>query len=61
MNIAEATVHRPGYAAYITQEGNIQGNTVLAEIGNGTMNVAFMQNGKPLSGKIYTEQFGVYK
>ena len=61
VNIADATVHPQGYAAYITQEGNIQGNTVLADIGNGTMNVAFMQNGKPLSGKIYTEQFGVYQ
>lgn len=59
--IADASIHPQGYAAFINYDGDIRGNTVLADIGNGTMNVAFMQNGKPLAGKIFTEQFGVYQ
>ena len=59
--IADASIHPQGYAAFINYDGDIRGNTVLADIGNGTMNVAFMQNRKPLAGKIFTEQFGVYQ
>ena len=59
--IADASIHPQGYAAFINYDGDTRGNTVLADIGNGTMNVAFMQNRKPLAGKIFTEQFGVYQ
>lgn len=52
--IADASIHPQGYAAFINYDGDIRGNTVLVDIGNGTMNVAFMQNGKPLAGKIFT-------
>lgn len=58
---ADASIHPQGFAAFINYGGGTDGNTVLADIGNGTMNVAFMQNGKPLAGKIFTEQFGVYQ
>ena len=61
VKIADVTIHPQGYAAFINYDGDTKGNTVLADIGNGTMNVAFMQNGKPLAGKIFTEQFGVYQ
>ena len=57
--IADASIHPQGYAAFINYDGDARGNTVLADIGNGTMKVAFMQNGKLLAGKIFTEQFGV--
>ncbi len=56
MVIADASIHPQGYAAFINYDGDIRGSTVLADIGNGTMSVAFMQNGKPLAGKIFTEQ-----
>ena len=39
--IADASIHPQGYAAFINYDGDIRGNTVLADIGNGTMNVAF--------------------
>ena len=61
IRIADVSIHPQGYAAFINYDGDTRGNTVLADIGNGTMNVAFMQNGKPLAGKIFTEQFGVYQ
>ena len=61
VKIADVSIHPQGYAAFINYDGDTKGNTVLADIGNGTMNVAFMQNGKPLAGKIFTEQFGVYQ
>lgn len=40
--ITDASIHPQGYAAFINYDGGIRGNTVLADIGNGTMNVAFM-------------------
>ena len=61
IRITDVSIHPQGYAAFINYDGDTRGNTVLADIGNGTMNVAFMQNGKPLAGKIFTEQFGVYQ
>ncbi len=33
----------------------------MADIGNGTMNVLYMVDGKPLSGKTFTEKFGTYQ
>ena len=40
--IVDASIHPQGYAAFINYDGDIRGNIVLADIGNGTMNVAFM-------------------
>lgn len=37
------------------------GINLIADIGNGTMNVLYMINGKPQSGKMFTEKFGTYQ
>ena len=34
---------------------------MIADIGKGTMNVLYIVNGNPLSGKMYTEKFGTYQ
>ena len=34
---------------------------MVADIGNGTMNVLYIVDGKPLSGKMFTEKFGTYQ
>ena len=34
---------------------------LLADIGNGTMNTLYLVNGKPQSGKMFTEKFGAYQ
>ena len=39
----------------------MKGVNVIADIGNGTMNVLYMVNGRPQSGKMYTEKFGTYQ
>ena len=39
----------------------MKGVNLVADIGNGTMNVLYMVNGRPQSGKIYTEKFGTYQ
>ena len=39
----------------------VTGINLVADIGNGTMNVLYMINGKPQSGKMFTEKFGTYQ
>jgi len=34
---------------------------MVADIGNGTMNVLYMIDGRPQSGKMFTEKFGTYQ
>lgn len=34
---------------------------MVADIGNGTMNTLYLVNGKPQSGKMFTEKFGTYQ
>lgn len=34
---------------------------LVADIGNGTMNTLYLVNGKPQSGKMFTEKFGTYQ
>ena len=34
---------------------------LLTDIGNGTMNTLYLVNGKPQSGKMFTEKFGTYQ
>ena len=40
---------------------SMKGVNLVADIGNGTMNVLYMVNGRPQSGKMYTEKFGTYQ
>ena len=39
----------------------MNGVNIVADIGNGTMNVLYMINGRPQAGKMYTEKFGTYQ
>ena len=34
---------------------------MLCDIGNGTMNIMYINNGRPISGKCYTEKFGTHQ
>jgi len=47
-----------GYAAVFDRAASMRGQTVLCDIGNGTMNILFMKDGKPNPQKVYTEKFG---
>ena len=47
-----------GFAAIQDRLSSLKGMTVLCDIGNGTMNVLFLKDGRPDPLKAYTEKFG---
>lgn len=50
-----------GFIAIASDLLNMQGLNMLADIGNGTMNVMLINNGKPVEGGFFTEQFGTWQ
>ena len=58
VRIAGVTVFPQGFAAIHDKTSTMSGMTVLCDIGNGTMNVLFMKDGKPNPLKVYTEKLG---
>ena len=48
-----------GYAAVVEKLRDMSGVNMLADIGNGTVNVMYINNRKPISTQSYTEKMGV--
>ena len=48
-----------GYPAILPMLGELKGTNLLADIGNGTMNVLYIQGKKPVESRSWTEKFGV--
>ena len=48
-----------GYPAIVNRLGEFKGTNLLADIGNGTMNVLYLANRKPVESKCWTEKLGV--
>ena len=61
ITIAGAEIFPQGFAAIAPDLRNMQGLNMLADIGNGTMNVMLINNGKPVEGGFFTEQFGTWQ
>ena len=61
IRIVGAKVYPQGYAAIAEIASTMTGLNLVADIGNGTMNVLFINDGRPLSGKMFTEKFGTYQ
>ena len=61
IRIVGVSVYPQGYAAVAVLKGQMNGVNLVADIGNGTMNVLYLINGKPQSGQMFTEKFGVYQ
>lgn len=59
--VEDARIYPQGYAAIAEFATAMKGVNMVADIGNGTMNVLYMIQGKPQSGKMYTEKFGTYQ
>ena len=58
IRISGVNVFPQGFAAIQDTAAAMKGMTVLCDIGNGTMNVLFMKEGKPDPLKLYTEKLG---
>ena len=61
VSIVGAKVYPQGYAAIAEIASTMTGLNLVADIGNGTMNVLFINDGRPVSSKMYTEKFGTYQ
>ncbi len=56
IKIVGCTVLPQGYPAIIENTSMLSGVNMLADIGNGTMNVMYINNKKPIEEKSYTEK-----
>ena len=61
INTVGARIYPQGYAAIAEIAAKMKGVNMVADIGNGTMNVLYMIDGRPQSGRMYTEKFGTYQ
>ena len=61
VRISGVKIYPQGYAAVAEFVSTMKGLSVVADIGNGTMNTLFLTNGRPMSSKMYTEKFGTYQ
>ncbi|MBO5569507.1 MAG: ParM/StbA family protein [Clostridia bacterium] len=61
IRIIGAEVFPQGFAAVASKLADFKGTYMLCDIGNGTMNIMSISNGKPNPQKCYTEKFGVYQ
>lgn len=49
----------PQGLAAMASMGKIEGDFVIVDIGNGTMDLALFQNGQPIESSLITEEYGV--
>lgn len=61
IRICDVKIYPQGYSAVVPIKFTLKGLSMVADIGNGTMNTLYLVNGKPQSGKMFTEKFGTYQ
>lgn len=54
-----ADIFPQGFSAIAMRLGEFTGTNMLADIGNGTMNIMYINERRPLEKKCFTEKFGV--
>lgn len=59
IHIAGCSIYPQGYAAVIDKLSDMNGVNMLADIGNGTVNIMYINNRKPVESKCWTEKLGV--
>ena len=52
-------VYPQGYAAIVQQLADFEGEHLLADIGNGTMNLLYLTDSQPQESRCWTEKIGV--
>ena len=53
------SLYPQGYPAIVNHLGDLKGTNLLADIGNGTMNILYINNKKAQESRCWTEKFGV--
>jgi plasmid segregation protein ParM len=53
------SLYPQGYPAIVNRLSDFRGTNLLADIGNGTMNLMYINNKKPIESRCWTEKFGV--
>ena len=59
INIVGCSIYPQGYPAIIDRLGEMSGVNMLSDIGNGTMNIMYINNKKAVESKCWTEKLGV--
>ena len=52
-------IYPQGFAAVAASAAELKGTTMLCDLGNGTMNLMLLRNGKPDITRMWTEEYGV--
>ena len=61
VDIVGADVYAQGFSAIVPMLRQFKGVNMLCDIGNGTMNVMYINNGKPVPSKCFTEKYGTHQ
>ena len=61
VEIVGADVFPQGFAAVADRLSEFKGVNMLCDIGNGTMNIMFINDKKPIHGNMFTEKYGTHQ
>ena len=61
VDFAGADVFPQGFPAVVDSLRDFTGVNMLCDIGNGTMNIMYINNRKPVPSKCYTDKYGVHQ
>lgn len=61
VEIVGADVFPQGFAAVADKLSEFKGVNMLCDIGNGTMNIMFINDKKPIPGNMFTEKYGTHQ
>ena len=59
MRLIGCSLYPQGYPAIVSRLKDFSGTNLLADIGNGTMNILYINNKKAVESRCWTEKFGV--
>lgn len=61
VELADAYIFPQGFSAVADKLQNFSGVNMLADIGNGTMNIMYINDKRPISSKCFTEKYGTFQ
>ena len=61
VEIVGVDVFPQGFAAVADRLSDFRGVNMICDIGNGTMNLMYLNNGRPMESKAWTEKLGVFQ